>query len=442
MEQTLNPAKLQLTPEEQAIMDGEKGEMLQKVMQTVVTFGELFGAEKLVDLQAAPHLAMSWSTEAVSPFIDIYEKAAAAGLKTYAPFTCNPKPMDHDNLDPGEEKRIVVQDLHTHNDRLGEIYKELGMKENAWSCACFVPEIGNTPQQGDYISWSESSAINFANSFLGARTNRNSVGIDMMTALLGKAPYFDLLTDEGRKADWLIDCSGVTRLPHPELIGAAIGLKVMEDIPYIVGLDDKVNPLDDVMAYCKDFGAATASNGAVGLFHMEGVTPEAKQQGRDLLKEGYKTYVITDELLEDLFNSYPVMWADENAKPERVFIGCPHNTLAQTRWWGERLIRGLEDAGKDAVSCPTYLFTSEIVTEKFRESYPDLAQKMDDMDIIITRNCPALYATTPKQSDEIICTNSNKTRVYSKARFYMDDDLVHIAVTGELPDQPRMNTDK
>jgi hypothetical protein len=67
---------------------------------------------------------------------------------------------------------------------------------------------------------------------------------------------------------------------------------------------------------------------------------------------------------------------------------------------------------------------------------------MDDMNIIITSNCPALYATTPKQSDEIICTNSNKTRVYSKARFYMDDDLVHIAVTGELPDQPQKHTDQ
>jgi len=428
---------LKLTDEEQAILGGEHGEMLQKVMQTVVTFGELFGAEKLVDLDAAPHLAMSWSTEAVRPFIDIYQKASEAGLKTYAPFTCNPKPMDHANLDPGEAKRIVVQELHTQNDRLDEIYKKLGMIDKAWSCACFVPEIGNTPKQGDFTSWSESSAINFANSFLGARTNRNSVGIDMMTSLLGKAPFFDLLTDEGRKADWLIDCSQVTKLPHPELIGAAVGLKVVEDIPYIIGLDEKVNVVDDVMSYCKDFGAATASNGAVGLFHMENVTPEAKDQGRALLKEGYKTYVITDQILADLFASYPVMWADENAKPDRVFIGCPHNTLLQTKWWGQNLVNALEAAGKDTVACPPYLFTSEIVADKFRQTYPELAQKMDDMNITITHNCPALYASTPKQSDEIICTNSNKTRVYSKSRFYMDNDLVHIVVTGKLPDQPK-----
>ncbi|NIB38615.1 DUF521 domain-containing protein [Pseudomaricurvus alkylphenolicus] len=426
---------LELTPEEQAIMKGEQGETLQKVMQTVVTFGELFGATKLVDLQAAPHLAMSWSSDAVLPFIEIYEKLVAAGLKTYAPFTSNPKPMDHNNLDPGEEKRVVVQELHKHHHTLGELYSNLGMKENAWSCACFVPQIGNTPQQGDFISWSESSAINFANSYLGARTNRNSVGIDMMTAILGKAPYFDLLTDEGRKADWLIDCSALTKLPHPELLGAVIGLKVMEDIPYIIGMDDRVNALDDVVGYCKDLGAATASNGAVGLFHMEGVTPEARDQGRSLLKSDHQLYVISDAELQRVFNSYPVLWPDENAKPERVFIGCPHNTLAQLRWWGERIVSALEAAGKDAVSCPPYLFAHDNVASEFKENHPELKARMAKYGISVTNNCPVMYMTTPKQSDEIVCTNSNKTRVYSKSRFYMDDDLVHIIVTGQLPDQ-------
>lgn len=436
MEQIQNTSTLKLTPEEQAIMDGEKGEILQNVMQTVVNFGELFGATKLVELQAAPHLAMSWGTDSVFPFIKIFEQLSFAGLKTYAPFTCNPKPMDHENLDPGEEKRIVVGDIYKHHYRLSELYKSLGMKEEAWSCACFVPQIGNTPQKGDFISWSESSAINFANSYLGARTNRNSVGIDMMTAILGKAPYFDLMTDEGRKADWLIDCTKVTKLPHPELLGAVIGLTVLEDIPYVIGMDEMVNKLDDVMGYCKDFGAATASNGAVGLFHMEGVTPEAKELGRDLLRPGYKTYVIDDAEIQRIFDSYPVLWPDKNAKPERVFIGCPHNTLPQLRWWGDRIVTAVEKAGLDSVVCPPYLFAHSKVTEEFRKTYPELSQKMEKYNVSITENCPVMYMTTPKQSDEIVVTNSNKTRVYSKSRFYMDDDLVHIIVTGELPDQP------
>jgi len=438
MEQTHNPTQFQLTADEQAIMNGEKGELLQKVIKTVVSFGELFGATKLVDLQAAPHLAMSWSSDGILPFLKIYRKLADAGLKTYAPFTSNPKPMDHNNLDPGEEKKTMVVKIYNHDDELTDVYEQLGMVKNAWSCACFLPQIGNTPKKGDFISWSESSAINFANSYLGARTNRNSVGIDMMTAILGKAPYFELMTDEGRKADWLIECR-LSKLPHPELLGAAVGLKVMEDIPYVTGLDCLINNLDDKVSYMKDFGAAAASNGAVGLYHVEGVTPEALDQGRDLLKADHQRYVIDDETLETLFNSYPVLWPDADAKPNRVFIGCPHNTLEQLIWWGQRLTSALEKHGQNAVTCPTYLFAHQSVADSFQDELPELFQKMTTAGIQVTQNCPVMYLATPLQADELIVTNSNKTRVYSKARFYMDDELVHIALTGELPDAAPAN---
>ncbi len=426
---------LQLTPDEQAILNGEQGDTLQKVMQTVVTFGELFGAEKLVDLKSAPHLAMSWGTDSVLPFIEIYERIAEAGLKTYAPFTCNPKPMDHANLDPGEEKRVIVGQIYNQQDRLAELYKQLGMKDDAWSCACFLPQTGNKPELGDMISWAESSAVNFANSYLGARTNRTSVGLDMMTAILGKAPYFGLLTDEGRKADWLIDCSKISKLPHPELLGAVVGTKVIEDVAYISGMDERINKLDDPVGYCKDFGAATASNGAVGLYHMEGVTPEAKIQERALLKDNYKVYEISDQILQDTFDNYPVLWADKEATPERVFIGCPHNTLEQVRWWGNNIISNLKDKGKEKVACPTYIFASSAVIKQFKSTNQELSDAMADSNVTVTENCPVMYTTTPKLSDEFVVTNSNKTRVYSKSRFYMDDQILQILMTGEFPDK-------
>ena len=166
---------------------------------------------------------------------------------------------------------------------------KLGMRSKKdWSCACYLPEMGNTPSRGDYLAWSESSAINYANSVLGARTNRNSMGVDMLCDILGKAPLFGLLTDEGRQAVWLIEVK-TTKLPHPEMIGSAIGLKVMEDVSYITGMDRFIKGVDDQSSgYLKDLGAATASNGAVGLYHMEGVTPEAVDKGRALLNEATK----------------------------------------------------------------------------------------------------------------------------------------------------------
>lgn len=105
----------------------------------------------------------------------------------------------------------------------------------------------------------------------------------------------------------------------------------MEDVPYIVGLDKYLSSDidDDTISYLKDFGAATASNGAVGLYHVEGVTPEAVEQGDKLLVDNYKTFVIDDKVLEDTYKNYPVVWKDKDAKPKLCFMGCPHFTLKQ-----------------------------------------------------------------------------------------------------------------
>jgi predicted aconitase len=232
----------------------------------------------------------------------------------------------------------------------------------------------------------------------------------------------------------LIDCR-LSKLPHPQLLGAAIGLKVVEDVPFVIGMDDMVGKLDDPTGYLKDLGTATASNGAVGLFHMENITPEAKNYGRELLRDDYQTYVIDDAELERLYNSYPVLWPDKDARPTRVFIGCPHNTLAQLTWWSGRILEGLEEAGQGKVACTPYIFVSDAVKTQFQLENPQLASKVEEAGIHIARNCPVVYMTTPNYDDELIVTNSNKTRAYSKSRFYMDDDLVEIILTGELPDK-------
>jgi predicted aconitase len=115
-----------------------------------------------------------------------------------------------------------------------------------------------------------------------------------------------------------------TKMPHPEMIGSAIGLKVMEDVLYIVGMDRSVPGInEETTGYLKDLGAATASNGALGLYHMEGVTPEAKEKGRYLLREGYQTYVIDDAELCRIYKTYPNLWKDKHGTPQRVFLGCP-----------------------------------------------------------------------------------------------------------------------
>jgi hypothetical protein len=166
--------KMKLTKEEQDIFDGKKGPLLQKAMKTVVAYGQMFGATKLVDLDAAPHLAMSWGTNVVMPFLKIYQQFADAGIKTYAPFTSDPKPFNK-TLKGTPEQDKVIRETYVRDELLTKTYEKIGMRKDAWSCVCYAPEIGNVPKLGDNLSWSESSAINYANSAIGARTNRNSM---------------------------------------------------------------------------------------------------------------------------------------------------------------------------------------------------------------------------------------------------------------------------
>ena len=105
-----------------------------------------------------------------------------------------------------------------------------------------------------------------------------------MGSIVGFVPYFGLLTDEGRKADWIVEVK-TSKKPEAQLLGSAIGMKVMEDVPYVKGLDKWLgNSLDDdACTYLKDFAAATASNGAVGLYQIDGLTPEAVEQGTQVI---------------------------------------------------------------------------------------------------------------------------------------------------------------
>ena len=426
--------QMSLTPEEQDIYDGKKGDVLQKAIKTVVAYGQLFGADRLVDLGGAPHHAVSWGSDGIEPLLRIYKQLADAGLKTYAPFTADPKPMDPEHLPVTDKEQAAVDKIYDRMGELEELNAKLGMRnENDWSCACYLPQMGNTPSYGDNLAWSESSAINYANSAIGARTNRNSMGIDMLCNILGKAPVFGLLTDEGRQAVWHIDVQ-TTKQPHPEMLGSAIGLKVMEDVSYITGMDRFIKEInEETSGYLKDMGAATASNGAVGLYHMEGVTPEAVKKGRDLLAKGYQTYVIDDAELERIYASYPNLWKDKHGTPQRVFLGCPHMTLGQMTEWGKRIVDAMEKAGKTEIGCPTYMFGSVYVKDAFEKQNPEIAKKLKDLGVSIPINCPMMWCSTPVEGAELVATNSNKTRVYTTARFFFDDELTELIVTGQLP---------
>jgi predicted aconitase len=319
-------------------------------------------------------------------------------------------------------------------DELEDVNLRLGMVKGAWSCASYLPQMGNTPKYRDNLAWSESSAINYVNSVIGARTNRNSMGIDMLCSVLGKAPVFGLMTDEGRQAKWLVDVR-LSEKPHPEMIGSAIGIKCVEDVPYIIGMDKFIKEInEETSGYLKDLGAATASNGALGLYHMEEVTPEAKELGRKLLAEGYRTYVIDDAELQRIYNTYPNMWKQKDAQPERVFLGCPHLSYGQYVEWGNRIASAMKDAKAESIGVPTYFFGAQVVRDDFEKRNPALFKELIGYGVAFPINCPMMWCSTPVAGAERVATNSNKTRVYTTARFFFDATLTHLIVHGKLPE--------
>ena len=418
---------MKLTKEEQAILSGSEGQTKAKIMQTLVEFGDLFGADKLVPVTTSGHLVTSFGIGLLKPVYRTMDEIIAAGLKTPYPFTVDPRPIDYQNVKCGVlDKLIFSKIMYSKQKHYEEQLSKIGLKnKNAFTCTCYLDEVGNTPKYGDILSWAESSAVVYANSVLGARCNRNSGMLDIFGALIGKVPNFGLLTDEGRKANWIIEVK-TSKLPEAQILGSAIGMKVMEDVPYVKGLDKFLGTelTDEVISYLKDFGAATASNGAVGLYHIENLTPEAKKFKEKIIHTDAKVYVIDDEELERVYKNYPVMWKNASAKPSLCFIGCPHLTFYQLNQWTEKIEENLKLSGKRKVCIRTVMTSAPDVVEKFKETENYL--KLKKFGVNISSICPLMYTNNPIAGSKPIITNSNKLRTYSKARYYKDDDIVKI----------------
>ena len=420
-----------LNKEQQAMLDGEQGEVMSKVMQSLIRYGELFGAEKLVPVTSKHnHLVTSFGLKMIGPIYDLMNQLIEAGAISKQTFSMDPRPVDPNVPANFLQKLIFNKFMYSKQDFYEEQLQQLGlMEKDAFTCACYLDEVGNKPNKDDILSWSESSAVVYANSVLGARCNRNSGIIDIMGSVAGYVPYFGLLTDEGRQASWIIEIK-TTKKPEAQLLGSAIGMKVMEDVPYIKGLDRWIgSELDDTAcAYLKDFGAATASNGAVGLYHVDNLTPEAKEMGEKLIRDDAKVYVIDDAELQRVYDNYPVIWKDPDAKPKLCFMGCPHMSLEQLKSWTERIEKSLAEADNKKVLIPTVFTSAPAVIKEFEKT--EYAARLAKTGVILSYICPLMYMNNPLCGKMPVITSSNKLRTYTTARYYTDDEILEQITKG------------
>ncbi|KPL07707.1 hypothetical protein AMJ86_03285 [bacterium SM23_57] len=427
---------ISLTQEQEEVLTGSKGKTIQKIMETIVLYGEALNADRLVDLEGAGHFVIPWCNPGISPPIEMLEELVEAGLKTKFPFTLDPRPpLDFENLKLGIEIEERILEMFDQQDKYDKLMMQLGLRDSeAYTCNPCQPQVGNIPERDMAVAWSESACVIYANSVLGARTNRNGAIMDLLLNIVGIAPLAGLLTDEGRRADWHIEIK-IEEPPNPQILGTTIGKKILAGVPYITGLHRTFSGRteDWILDYLREMSAVIATYSAVDLFHVENITPEAVDFGRKLIGEGYQTYCIDEEELDSVLNSFPILWDDRKAKPEMAYIGCPHLSLRQLNWWAEKINEKLDEHGKERLEVATFLFAPPKVLDQFKES-EDLYKKLLIVGVCFSPTCCETIFESGLLSGKPIVTNSVKLQAYTSARYLPDESLLDVLISGEIGD--------
>ncbi len=396
---------MELTKQEQDMLKGKEGYAVKKSMEILVALGDIFGAEKLIDVGSVQVAGVSYHNlgDAGLDFLNSLAEDGRVKVLT----TLNPAGMDLENwqqlgISPEfAEKQNLVIDAFT---RMGILV----------SCTCTPYLIGNVPLYGEHIAWSESSAVTFANSVLGARTNREGGPSALAAAFVGKTPCYGLHLDENRIPDINVQVNAeLSRLSDWGALGYAIGKKAENKIPYISGI--KKATLDEL----KSFGASLVTYGAKPLFYIKDITP-----GAELQQQPKETVTIEKADLDDAYDKIN----DQVEGIDFVCVGCPHCSIKEVAEIAD-LIRGKK------VASGTDLWVATSRTTK------QLADKHGYTAIIEAAGgkfaCDTCMAVAPlKGRFKALATTSAKGCFYSrqnlmKTKMGSMKECVDAAVTGK-----------
>ncbi len=304
---------MKLTDEEKRILDGERGEPMQKAMEMLATLGEIYGAEKTVPINSAHVAGLSLKSHGLAG-ADWAEDMAKAGARVCVPTTMNVIGVDR-SRDLG-----LPKDWCHNQMRIEDAYECMGCFGTS---SCVPYYTGVLPRFGESIAWSESSAVVFTNSVLGARDNREGGPSALAAGLIGRTPLYGFHLDENRRGDILFKVTAkLEDTADYGALGAYVGKIVGTKVPVFDGI---LNPCIEDLVY---LGAALASSGSVAMFHAVGVTPEAPTVAAAFGGKKYDTVLITDK---EIAAGKRQLTSAADPKVDYVAIGCPHFTLRQIR---------------------------------------------------------------------------------------------------------------
>jgi predicted aconitase len=302
-----------LTREEEKMLDGSEGYAVQKSMEILVALGEIFGAERLVKISSVQVAGVSYHNLGDAG-LEYLENLAKLGARSQVITTLNPAGMDLENW----RELGIDEDFAIKQHKIISTFEKMGIRS---SCTCTPYLVGNEPKKGDHIAWSESSAVTYANSIIGAMTNREGGPSALAASLTGRTPYYGMHLDHDRTAQAkVLVRAKLDSVPDFGALGFATGKKLGNKVPFFVGIKQPM--LEQLKSLC----ASIATYGGTPIFHIENVTPN---------HTAIPTETITVEN-EDLTNAYEQM-NDESTRVDFIALGCPHCTLDEIKKIAELL---------------------------------------------------------------------------------------------------------
>jgi len=366
-----------LTKEEEQILNGEAGETLKQSIEILVTLGNIFGADRLIPIKSAQIAGVSYKTmgDAGLEWISDLEG------KVKVPAILNPAGMD---LEDWERLRISP-DFAEKQKSIIQAYEKLGIRCEC-TCTPYTLE-GFDVGYGDHLAWSESSAVSYANSVIGARTNREGGPSALSAALVGKTANYGFHLDENRVPEVSIDVECSLKESDYGALGYVAGKLVGSKVP-IFHLRD-ISKTDELKA----LGAAMAASGAVALYHVNGVTPETCRLN---FEEPAEKITIERDQLEYVYESRKKACKE----PELITIGCPHCSAAELEKVAE-LLKG------KTVSKECWIFTSRELAKR----YPDHIRSIEKSGAkVVCDTCMVVSPATNSYS--CVMVNSGKAFAY------------------------------
>ena len=323
-----------LNKEEEKILDGEQGEVMERMFRLLVRLGEIYKADKMIPVGSVQVAGVSYKSIA-DPGTEFLEDLAKKGAKVKVLTFLNPAGMDLENWQKlGFPKTFAKNQL-----RIMDAFKKMGIIVTS-TCTPYLA--GNLPRFREHIAWSESSAVSFSNSVIGARTNREGGPSALAAAICGRTPNYDLHLDENRHPHVKIKVDVDLEFSSDfGALGYHVGKLVKNKIPYFIGIKDANTD------QLKALGAAMAASGAVALYHAEGLTPEAGL----VKKEGLETINVGKKEIREVYEKL-----NSGKEPDIVILGCPHASLREISTLADKL------KGKH-LKKPVWICTSRVMKE-------------------------------------------------------------------------------